>query len=286
MVLVLNMKIGRIFLLLAVIYFIVGCVPQRELGNKFLNQRHNITLVITTPKWLKMVNLNTDSIVFKDGMTQREKDSVSFYKSKVLQNIKDSVFIANYVKGLRDNLEYQGYKTLVASVGDTIFPVKGDAFLLNLGQIELDEMKYPIRDEKQYFGQLYAYDYDLTKVDMCFWLELYKIDNGVAVEPSRILYDSVENIDDFDGYFFLDPKSNSMKYIKTVKVITADSIQLFARVIGIDHGYRLNEFLLNEYISNFLPANAEKMILGVNPIYGTLERIESPPFEEIEKSSY
>lgn len=276
-----NYRIERMFLLIASLLFMVGCMPEKQLGTAFLNKRKDITLVIQAPEWVKMVNMSYDSATYGSSPTQRGRDSIKFFNSKVLQDLTDSIIINNYVQSLKKGLENQGYKTIIASKNDTVFPVKNEAFLIKVGQIELDESKIPIRDETRFNNKLYGADYDLTKIDFFFWLDVSKIENGVAVQPSRLLYDT-DYIEDGDvGHFQWDDQAKRMNYNIDEKEILPEDVYKFASAKGEDHALRLNDFLLNEYISYLLPQKKDRVLLGVDPNYKTLVRINEQPFTEI-----
>jgi len=285
MIKVRDLQLKRMLMLFAVLCFLVGCVPERKIGSEYLSQRSDMTLVIRAPELIKMVNLSTDSVQNRPDLSQRDKDSINFYNSKILQNITDSLIIGNYVRNLQTGFEKQGYKTMIASSNDTVFSVTGNAILINIGQIELDEEKYPIRDETKYNGKLYTADYDLTKIELSYWLEVSKIENGYAVVPPRLLYDSIDAKDEFDGDFVLDQKTNKLNYKSYIEGITPEYIYSLASSVGSDHAIRLNEFLLNEYISYNLPQKKNKILLGVKPQYNALIRVYEPPFIEMDLKS-
>lgn len=276
-----DLQLKKILMLFAVIFFFVGCVPERKIGSEFLSQRPNMTLVIMAPELVKMVNLSADSIQVGSDLSQRERDSIKYYQSKILQNVTDSIIIGNYLRSLQKGFESQGYKTMIASGNDSVFPVNGNAILINIGQIELDEQKYPIRDETKYYGKLYTADYDLTKIELSYWIEVSKIENGIAVLPPRLLYDSFDKIDDFQGNFELDETDNKLNYKSLIEEITPEYVYSLATSIGSDHANRLNEFLLNEYISFNFPQKKNKMLFGVNQKFGALVRVYEPPFKEL-----
>jgi len=282
MTLMRKLQFKWMFLFIAGILLFVGCVPEKKIGSEYLSQRRNMTLVIRAPQWVKMVNLSADSILVGSELSQRQKDSIKFYKSKLLKNVSDSILIGNYIKSLKSGFESQGYKTMIASENDSVFPVNGNAFLINIGQIELDEQKYPIRDETQFNRKLYTADYDLTKIELSYWIEVSKIENGNSTQTPRLLYDSFNGTDDFNGHFSLN-KDNKMVYLSTVEEITPEYIDSVSTSIGRDHAFRLNEYLLNEYISYFLPQKKNRILLGVNQKFGTLIRVFEPPFKEIQE---
>ena len=281
MIIMRNYRIERMFLLIASLLFMVGCMPEKQLGTTFLTKRKDMTMVIRTPEWVKMVNMSYDSAKYGTWPTQRGRDSIKFFNSKILQDLTDSILISNYVQSLKSSLEFQGYKTIIASRNDTVFPVKNEAFLINIGQIEIDESKMPIRDETRFNNKLFGADYDLSKIELFFWLEVSKIENGVAIQPARLLYDTDSKIDGDVGHFQWDDQARRMNYIIDENEILPEDVYKLASAMGKDHGLRLNDFLLNEYISFFLPDKKDRLLLGVDPSYGTLIRISDPPFEEI-----
>ena len=281
MIKVRNLQFKTMFMFIAWILLFVGCVPERKLAGEYLSQRRNITLVIKAPELMKMVNMTADTLQDSTNLSQREKDSIKFYHSKILQNITDSVIIGKYVRSLKSGFERQGYKTMIASGNDPVFDVNGDAVLINIGQIELDEQKYPVRDETNYNKKLYAADYDLTKIEMSFWIEVSKIEKGVAVKPPRLLYDTDEELDKFQGHFELDAQENKVLYRSNIEEITPEYVDSLATSIGSDHAFRLNDFMMNEFISNSLPEKKYRALFGINQQYGNLVRIYDPPFKEI-----
>ena len=285
MIKVRDLQLKRMLMLFAVIFFFVGCVPERKIGSEYLSQRSKMTLVIRAPELIKMVNLSADSVQDRPDLSQRALDSINFYNSKILQNITDSIVIGNYVRNLQSGFESQGYKTMIVSKNDTVFPVTGNAILINIGQIELDEQKYPIRDETKYNGKLYTADYDLTKIELSYWIEVSKIDNGYAVLPPRLLYDSFNEQDDFKGDFLLNRKTNKLDYKSAIEGITTEYVYSLASSIGSDHAIRLNKYLLNEYISYALPQKKNRMLLGVKQPYNTLIRVYEPSFKDMQIKS-
>ena len=283
MIRVRNIQIESVFMLVAMIFLFIGCVPERKIGTEFLNKRHDMTMVIRAPEWVKMVNQSADSTQEVPGLSQREKDSIRFYKSEILQKIKDSVLIDSYIKSLQKKLEYEGYRTLIASANDTVFPVKGPAFLINIGQIELDEQKLPYRDETRYQRRLYAADFDLIQLELCFWIEVSKIENGIALQPPKLLYDSYKKSEESDGHFELDEQENKVDYYSSIAKLTPEYVDLLASMMGTDHAERLNEYLLNEYIAFFFPDKTNRILYGVDPKFGTLRKVYSPPFKELQE---
>ena len=271
----------RIFLLIASLLFIVGCVPEKKIGSEYLSKLNSITMVIKAPRGVKIVNQSYDSIENWSALSDRERDSVKYYQTKVLQDIVDSTLIINYVRNLQTTFVNLGYKAIIASGDDSVYAVKGDAILVNVGQIELDEKVMPIRDETRYNNKLYGADYDMVKIEFCVWLELSKIENGRAVLPPRVLYDSVEKTDDDDGHFQWDYQKNQMNYVLTQNEVLPLDIYSLASLIGSNHGLRLNDFFLNEYIANFLPQKKDRFLFGVNQKFGTLYRIYEMPFLEL-----
>jgi len=276
-----NFRIQGFFLLIAGLIFFVGCAPEKKIGSDFLSKRNGMTMVIMAPEWIKMENLSPDTINYPFWPDQRGRDSIKFYNSKILQDLADSVLISTYIRNLQESLISQGYKTIIVSKKDTIFPVKQNAFLINIGQIEVDEKSIPIRDETQYNRKLYGADYDQAKVEMSFWIEVCKIEDSIAIQPTRLLFDSYEITDQAVGVFQWDYANNKMNYVLKQDEILPTDVYTMAKLMGAGHGLRLNDYLLNEYIFNFLPQMKNQAIFSVDRRFGTILRTDEPPFREI-----
>lgn len=182
---------------------------------------------------------------------------------------------------MQESLSSQGYHTLIVSKKDTVFPVTKNAFLINIGQIEIDEKSIPIRDEVQYNRKLYGADYDQAKVEMSFWIEICKIEDSIAIEPTRLLYDSYEINDQALGTFQWDYANNRMNYVLKQDEILPDDVYNMAKLMGTEHGIKLNDYLLNEYIFNFYPEMKDKEIFTTDRKFGTVIRTDAPPFQEL-----
>ena len=281
MIRVRNSQLQGFFLLMAGLIFFVGCAPEKKIGSEFLSKRNGITMVIRAPEWVKMENLSPDTTKYPFWPDQRGRDSIKYYNSKVLQDLTDSVLISAYIRNLQESLISQGYKTLIVFKKDTVFPVSQNAFLINIGQIEVDEKSIPIRDETQYNRKIYGADYDQAKVEMSFWIEICKIEDSIAIEPTRLLYDSYEINDQAEGAFQWDYANNKMNYVLKQDEILPTDVYNMAKLMGAEHGIRLNDFLLNEYIFNFLPQMKDKETFTTDRRFGTVIRNDEPPFQEI-----
>jgi hypothetical protein len=276
-----NFQIQGFFLLIAGLFFFVGCAPEKKIGSEFLSKRNSITMVIRAPEWVKMENLSPDTTKFPFWPDQRGRDSIKYFNSKILQDLTDSVLISTYIRNLQESLISQGYKTLIVFKKDTVFPIRGNAFLINIGQIEVDEKSIPIRDETQYNRKLFGADYDQAKVEMSFWIEICKIEDSIAIVPTRLLFDSYEITDQAEGAFQWDYANNRMNYILKQDEILPTDVYNMAKLMGADHGLRLNDYLLNEYIFNLLPQMKDKEVFTTDRRFGTVIRTDEPPFEEI-----
>ena len=281
MIRVRNFRIQGFILLIAGLIFFVGCAPEKKIGSDFLSKRNGMTMVIMAPEWVKMENFSQDTINYPSATTQRGRDSIKYYNSKILQNLTDSVLISTYIRNLQESLISQGYKAIIVSKKDTVFPVNQNAFLINIGQIEVDEKSIPIRDETQYNRKLYGADYDQAKVEMGFWIEICKIEDSIAIEPTRLLYDSYEIDDQAEGTFQWDYANNRMNYVLKQDEILPKDVYDMAKQMGAEHGLRLNDYLLNEYIFNFLPQMKDQAIFTTDRRFGTVIRTDEPPFQEI-----
>lgn len=276
-----KLELKGIMLLSAAFLFLIGCVPEKKIAAEYLASRKNITIVLRAPQWVKMVSQIPDSIDSMPNLTQQYKDSTKLKKTRIISQLSESNLINNYTTSMKRGLELMGYKTYLMNSQDTVMPVKDNAILINIGQIELDEGIHPIRDEINYRKHIYTADFDLGKIEFNFWIELNRLENGVPTKSPRLYYTSFDKIDEFDGHFDLDEETNVMKYYSKSLDITPAYVMGAMIKLGYNHAQGLNTLLMNEYIGYKFPDKPNRLLLGVDNEFGSIYQIEELPFVEL-----
>ncbi len=278
-----KIKLTEVMLLSAAFLFLFGCTPERKIASEYLSSRKDISIVLKAPQWLKIDNQISDSINVLPDYTQQQKDSIIAVKTKIIPHVSESSLLKSYTLSLKRGLESMGYRTYLAGSQDTVFPVKSAAIFINIGQVELDESSIPVRDEVSYQKKLYVADYDLTKIELCFWLELNRLENGVPAKSPRVFYTSFEKMEEVDGDFYFDEVKDQMDYYSARQELSPEFVEGAIIKLGYEHASGLNTLLMNEYIGYKLPDKKNRQLFAVDKQYGIIYGIDKLPFYELNK---
>ena len=278
-----KIELKGIMLLSVAFLFLIGCVPEKKIAAEYLTTRQNINIVLRAPQWVKMVSQIPDSIDSIPNMIEEDKYYAKLKKSRIISELSESILMNNYITSMKRGLELMGYKTYLVSDQDTIMPVKDNAILINIGQIELDEGIHPIRDEVKYKNHVYTADFDLGKIELHFWIELNRLENGVPAKSPRVFYTTFNKISEFEGHFNLDEATNTMKYYSKSLDITRAYVMGTMIKLGYNHAIGLNTLLMNEYIGYKLPDKPNRALLSVDNEFGSIYQIDELPFTELKE---
>ena len=279
-----KLELKGIMLLSVAFLFLIGCVPERKIATEYLANRKNISIVLRAPTWVKLVSQIPDSIDSVPSLTDDEKYYAKLKKSRIISELSETILMDNYVSSMKRGFELMGYKTYLVSNQDTVMPTKDNAILVNIGQIELDEGIHPIRDEVEYQKHVYVADFDLGQIDIHFWLELNRLENGLPAKSPRVFYTTFNKVCEFEGHFKLDEATNTMKYYSKSLDITKAYVMGTMIKLGYNHATGLNTLLMNEYIGYKLPDKPDRALLGIDGELGSgafLYRIGELPFTEL-----
>jgi hypothetical protein len=114
---------------------------------------------------------------------------------------------------------------------------------------------YPLQDEDAFLDTIYYKQFNLNAIDYSCWFDLSK----AAVENARttLLYASNTAYDTFDGRFFNDPFSGTVRYKYTIDSLQIKDVYEMATYLGKKHAGFLYDFFMNQYIAKHLPEGME-----------------------------
>lgn len=259
----------------------VSCVPEKKVAKEYLVSRKNISIILRAPQMVKMFSQIPDSLDSIPVISEESRYYDKLKRARIINQLSESILMDNYKTSLKRGLELMGYKTYLISDQDSIMPTKDNALLITIGQVELDEKIHPIRDEINYKRHIYIADFDLGKIELNFWLELNRLENGVTLKVPRVLYTYFEKICDFKGDFRLDPATETMKYYSESQNITRTYVLGTMIKLGYKHAIDLNTFLMNEYIGYKLSKKKNMPLFGVDQETQTIYKIKMLPFTEL-----
>lgn len=225
-----------------------SCSPEKKLAVYFVKNASSINTIVLQPNFLYKFNKKTyllDSLGVTDS---RLFDSVLYIHSDLLQQINDSLFITNYMYGLKRELTAFGLKVYGEKEMGGFFENDSNAILINVAQVELEELLYPWEDETQIYDTKYTYSHLLNAVNISSWIEVGKFDESGKKQMVYFASDLIT--DKVDGEFNYDIFSQNIQYMYNYDSLTIAQIYDYAYLLGRTYAGYTFDLLLNTYLDN------------------------------------
>ena len=238
-------------LILAGLVSLQSCLPERKVANTFIQSQHMITLLVNPPAIVFKYNHKGEAIERFDSLSQAQQDSALWTQSSYIQFINDSTLLENYMNSFIEELRLLGFNVYLNSSIDSFNAVKPQSYILNVAQIQVDEYYYPLKDEDAFLDTVYYKEFNLNAVDFSCWFDLSKA--GTETSRKALLYATNTAYDTFDGRFFNDPFSGTVRYKYTIDSLKTKDVYDMATYLGKKHAGYLYDFFMNQYIAKHLP---------------------------------
>ena len=150
-----------------------------------------------------------------------------------------------------DELRLLGFNVYLGSAIDSFMSGKPQSYIVDIAQVQLDEYYYPLEEEDAFLDTIYYKKFDLNAVDFSCWLDLSKA--GIENAKKALLYSSSTAYDTFDGRFFNDPFSGTVRYKYNIDTLQVKDVNAMAVYLGKKHAGYLYDFFMNQYIAKHLP---------------------------------
>lgn len=233
-----------------------ACSLERELANEFIKTKSRRAALLIVPEIIFKTNLNTKIL---DSLKITDKslfDSVLYAHSRYLQHINDSTFIYNYLMGFSKEFSKFGFDVYLESNTAEFMKVDSNAYLINIAQLELEEVLYPVRDETVLYETYYYHDQKLNGVYINSWFEISQINDTIANDQVYFASDLIT--DDLESDFTFNIFSGGVTYVYKIDSLEYDELYKFAFVLGRTYAGYTFDLLLNRYIDARLPGTKTK----------------------------
>ncbi len=188
-------------------------------------------------------------------MSQERQDSALWAGSRYVQYLNDSTLLENYVNSLIGEMRQLGFTVYIGKVPDSLLKANPQSYVLDVAQLQMDEYNYTLEDEDAFLDSVYLKKIRLNAVDFSAWFDLWKISTGPGRKTT--LYASHTAYDDFDGRFFNDPFSGTVKYKYSIDTLRINDLNEMATFLGARHGGYVFDFFLNQYVKYHLAEGEE-----------------------------
>ena len=214
-----------------------------------------INLLVNPPAVVFKFNHKGEEIEGFDSLTPAQQDSVLWDQSRYVQYINDSVLLENYMNNFIDELRLLGFTVYLNNDLDSFMTGRPQSYIVDVAQIQLDEYLYPLQDEDAFLDTIYYKKFNLNAVDFSCWFDLRKAGSETARKTT--LYGTNTAYDTFDGRFFNDPFSGTVRYKYTIDTLQVKDVYDMAPYLGKKHADYLFDFFMNQYIAKHMPQGME-----------------------------
>lgn len=255
---------------------LTSCLPEQKIARTFINARNVFSLEVTPPALIFKYNHKGEEIGGFDTLTDQQKDSALWDHSHFMRRLSDSLMLELYVNNFIGELRDLGFNVYIGPTDDTAFTNSSQSYTLDIAQLQLDEYLYPYEDEETISDTTYIKRINLNAIDFSTWFELRKA--GSKNRNKRVLYSTSTIYDSFDGRYFTDMFTSSVRYTYSIDTISVQDIYNGMSYLGQKHAGYLYDFFMNQYISQNMPQ-------GLIPIdyfhYNRKRNIVTPAGDEV-----
>ncbi|MEI7499477.1 MAG: hypothetical protein WCK84_03415 [Bacteroidota bacterium] len=241
----------------AILLCLQSCLPERKIANNFIESQHMLNLLVNPPDLVYKYNHKGEIIEGFDSLSSDQQDSALWVNSQFVQQLNDSVLLETYMNQFINEMREFGFNVYLVDAIDSFMTGKPQSYILDIPQIQVDEYFYPLLDEDEYMDSTYYKKFELNAVDFSCWFELRKANTENA--KKMVLYSSHTAYDSFNGRFFNDPFSSTVRYKYTIDSLKTNDVYEMATYLGKKHAGYLYDYFMNQYIAKNLPEGMRMM---------------------------
>ena len=281
-----NVSVKTTLLLLLAMLLPAAVIPcraqEKKLAKAFVSENVKRSILLFQPSFIYKTSLKTDILDTLDITDETLFDSVLMAHSITLQYIDDSVFIANYMTGLKKELKQFGFAIYDEEHIADFMKIDSNGYVVNVAQIELEEDYFPYRDATVYDNMEYYHEHRLNAVTINSWFEISEV-NTEKIDR-QVYFTSDQITDDVHGEFTYDVFTDQLKYFYTIDSLRVSDVYTFAYQAGRTYAGYTFDLLMNKYIRKHFPDGKEpRHYLRYDPVHRKIFKAEEDRFIPLEK---
>ena len=262
--------------------FIISCSLERKVAQSFVKNEKERSLLLFFPSEMIKTNLKAEQFKLLDSLALARNDSILPGKSLYLDELNDSVFLAQCKKSLIRELKLYGFRVYEISEIDDFIALKDSSYVLDLAQLEIEEGIYKVSSDEFMDVGYYTTDISINSINLNAWFELNR--NQMPNERYPVLYASYYIHDEVIGNLIRQPKFSTPKFRYKTDSIDMEDIYKLAEFAGKKYAVNFYDYILNLYIQDHIPKDQ-------TPVYyyhyhrngKTLQTFYNDSFIEMEK---
>lgn len=224
-----------------------ACTAEKKLARQVLQTPDSLSICLIEPSFLLMQNLKTWEIAGYDSIPENLRDSVSFFHSKYLQYINDSLFTDHYTRTLKNELIKYGVHIFPSDSLDSFLGSPGNLYLVNVAQFTLEEYQEPFKKSLQFDTTLYKWEVWCNALALNVWYEASVL--NVPDQKMHLLFGNMYVRDNVEGRFTGDPFSGTIRYVYNVDTIDVNAAYRLAGRLARLHANYLFDYMLNDRLA-------------------------------------
>jgi len=255
---------------------------EKKLAKEFVKDNIRRSILLFQPSFIYKTSLKTDILDSLEIKDESLYDSVLMANSLILKHIDDSLFIANYMTGLKKEMKKFNFVIYDEEHIADFMNIDSNAYVVNVAQIELEESYMPYRDATVVDNMEYYHEHLLNALTINSWFEISEV--NTKKNERRVYYTSDAITDDIHGEFTYDVFTDEIKYFYTIDSLKVSDIYTFAYQAGRTYAAYTFDLLLNKYIQKHLPeGREEKHYYRYDPVHRKIFQAGDDRFIPLEK---
>lgn len=228
---------------------------ERKMAKAFISLARPSRILLIKPELIYKYNQKSDLPDSLSLVSNEKKDAYLWNHAVFIRSISDSIFLTHFVKGYTKELKEFGIQVYGSDQTGLFFSKGGNAEVVNIAQIELDEQDYLYTDTAFIDeNKAYVFRKKLNALDVNFWFEFSRV-NATEEDSSdhKVLF--VENLltDQLDGGFQEKEVSGKLYYPFRIDTLTVPKIYTYIEDIGRTYADYTFDYLLNQFLDSHMP---------------------------------
>jgi len=247
-----KLHIKNTLLLLLTFVTAMSCSVEERMASNFVMANNTRSILVFPAEFVFKVNQKKEILDSLNITDVSKFDSVLYVHSDYLKHLNDSLFLANYTLGYKQEMTALGFRVYDQHETRAFLEVDTNAYVANIAQIEVEETLYDYRAGQNIYGHYYYYDFLLNAIVVNSWIELKKVDDNNRGEQMYFATDIIT--DDFEGDFHADVFAGEMRFVYNIDTLQPDALYNFAFLLGRKYASYTMDLLLNKYLDANVPA--------------------------------
>jgi hypothetical protein len=245
-------------LLLLIMFLVASCNTEKKMAKSFMEAGNNRNILVFSTDEVFKINQKREILDSLNIHDPDLADSVLYAHSLYLQYINDSLFLANYLLGYKEELKKLGFKVYGEDQALEFLNLDSNAYVSNVAQLEVEETIYEYRAGSTIYGDYYYYDFELNALVVNSWIELKEYNKTEDGEQLYFVTDMIT--DDIDGDFYVDLDSEQMHYAYKIDTLKTKDLYDFAFLLGRKYAGYTSDWIINQYLDENIPAGRRSEI--------------------------